>query len=76
MYAEASARCTASTREIMVIIMVVFYGTFNIAFCCKLAKSFLIKVTVQARSELTWLSLLSWAQLNTVRLHFPTSLAS
>lgn len=73
MYAEAS---TASTREIMVIIMVVFYGTFNIAFCCKLAKSFLIKVTVQARSELTRLSLLSWAQLNTVRLHFPTSLAS
>lgn len=74
MYAEASAWCTASTQEIMVIIMVVFYGTFNVAFCCKLAKSFLIKVTVEAHSELTRLSLLSWVQLNTVTLHFPASL--
>lgn len=76
MYAEASAWCIASTREIMVIIMVVFYGTFNIACCCKLAKSFLIKVTAEAHSELPRLSLLSWTQPNTVRLQFPASLAS
>lgn len=72
MYAEASAWRAASTREITVIIIVVFDGTFNIAFCCKLAKSFLIKVIVEAHSELTRLSLLSWVQLNTMTLQFPT----
>ena len=53
MYAEASAWYAVSTREIIVITMVVFYGTLNIAFCCKHTNSFLIQVIVETHPKLT-----------------------